>query len=56
VQKWGPAKNVVVMAHPDPPQNRLLVTPGQSTTSCLQLFGILVMMQRSSLKHMIVSS
>jgi len=26
------------------------VTPGQSTTSCLQLFGICIMMQRSCFK------
>jgi len=31
------------------------VTPGQSTTSCLQLFGILIMMQRSCFKQVIVS-
>jgi len=31
------------------------VTPGQSTTSCLQLFGIFIMMQRSCFKQVIVS-
>jgi len=29
--------------------------PGQSTTSCLQLFGIFIVMQRSCFKQMIVS-
>jgi len=31
------------------------ITPGQSTTSCLQLFGIFIMMQASCFKQKIVS-
>jgi len=31
------------------------VTPGQSTTNCVQLFGIFIMMQRSCFKQLIVS-
>ena len=38
-----------------PPRNRHWVTPGQSTTSCLQLFGIFITMQRSCFKQMIAS-
>jgi len=32
------------------------VTPGKSTTSCLQLFGIFIMMQRSCFKQICVST
>jgi len=31
------------------------VTPGQSTTSCLQLYGIFIMMERIRFKQIIVS-
>jgi len=31
------------------------VTPGQSATSCLELFRIFIMMQRSSFKQIIVT-
>jgi len=31
------------------------IPPGQSTTSCLQLFGIFTMMQRSCFKQIIAS-
>jgi len=31
------------------------VTPGQSTTTCLQLFGIFIMMQKAAFKQVIVS-
>jgi len=59
-QNWGAKQGVSQksgkgMAHPGHPQNRHWVTPGQSTTSCLQLFGIFIMMQRTCYKQMIVS-